>query len=58
MNPESLATQMRGFLTDKETRDRVGQQGLHFGRQWLDMNDVIDGYEKIYRDMIAKAPRK
>ena len=58
MNPESLATQMRGFLTDKETRDRVGQQGFQFLRQWLDSDDVINGYEQVHHDTVHKGPRK
>jgi len=57
MNPESLATQMREFLTDNETRDRVGQQGLHFIRQWLDRNSVVSGYEQVYHDTVHKGPR-
>lgn len=57
MNPESLATQMKEFLTDKEVRDQVGQQGLKFVRKWLDRDNVVDGYERIYRETIQKGPR-
>lgn len=56
-NPESLATQMRYFLTDRETRDRVGQQGLQFIWQWLDRDNVVNGYERIYHDTVHKGPR-
>lgn len=57
MNPESLATQMRDFLTDKGIRDQVGQQGLRFVRGWLDRDNVTGGYERIYRETIQKGPR-
>lgn len=57
INAESLANQMRDFVTDKQIRDQVGQQGLHFIRNWLDRDNVVQGYERMYRDTIQKGPR-
>jgi glycosyltransferase involved in cell wall biosynthesis len=54
MNPESLASELHEFLKDGQACEAVGQQGLRFIRQWLDRSNVTSGYEKMYRDTIAR----
>ncbi|MDC0937236.1 glycosyltransferase [Pirellulales bacterium] len=54
---QSLADQIRDLVTDQELRDRVGQQGLHFVRDWLDRTNVVAGYEEMYRETVRKGPR-
>ncbi|QEG34696.1 glycosyltransferase [Bythopirellula goksoeyrii] len=57
INGESLADEIRVFVTDKQLRDEIGQKGLHFVRNWLDRDNVVQGYERIYRDTVEKGPR-
>jgi glycosyltransferase involved in cell wall biosynthesis len=54
MNPESLANELHVLLKDEQACEAVGQQGLRFVRQWLDRSNVTSGYEKMYRDTIAR----
>ncbi len=57
INGQSLADQIRDFVTDKKLRDEIGQKGLYFVRAWLDRDNVVQGYERIYRAAIEKGPR-
>ena len=54
----SIADAIETCLKDSSQRERVGQQGREFVRQWLNKDRVFDGYEKIYRDTLEKHSRE
>ena len=57
ISSESLADALRGLLSDDKSREQIGQQGLQFVRKWLDRNNVVSGYERIYHQTIEKGIR-
>jgi len=56
--PEALAAAITQFLTDDQRSAQIGEQGQVYVRRWLDRDHVLEGYEKIYREIMAKGPQQ
>ena len=58
LTPEAIATAIAELLAQDDGGVQLGALGQEYVRRWLDRDHVLQGYEKIYRDTIAKGPRK
>jgi glycosyltransferase involved in cell wall biosynthesis len=56
LEPESLANAISQVLAEEDGGVQLGAQGQAYVRQYLDRDHVMDGYEKIYREIIKKGP--
>lgn len=52
--PESIAAAIAELQSDPAEARHIGQQGRDFIFNWLDADVVAQGYERIYRDAVAR----
>lgn len=51
-SPSSIADAIADLLSDETRRREIGRQGQTFVRQWLNVENVAAGYERMYRDAV------
>ncbi len=54
----ALTEAIEEFLNDGERRQQAGRQGKQYVNQWLDQNNVVAGYERMYRGMMDRMKPK
>ena len=58
LNPESIANNLEELFADMDECRKIGEQGYHFVREWLDRGNVTDGYEKMYLQTIDRGAKQ
>lgn len=56
-SPTSIAVAIGELLADDALRSELGRRGQNFVKQWLNVETVTAGYERMYRDAISANSR-
>jgi glycosyltransferase involved in cell wall biosynthesis len=57
-NPQVIAVAVDELLADDHLRAELGERGREYVLQWLSEKKVVVGYDRMYRNAIAKAAQK
>ena len=57
LTPEAIAAAITEVLAEGDGGIQRGAQGQAYVLEWLDRDHVLEGYEKIYRNIIQKGQR-
>lgn len=54
LDPTSIADKLEELFSDMDECRKIGEQGYHFVREWLDRSNITDGYERMYLQTIDR----